>query len=795
MPERFLKDLRQMKYSARERWALALLVTAGIFSQPLLAVTPTWFDINPSQSNGDRNSGSSGRVNHVGAASDLSRVYAATEWGGLYTSFDMGNSWVRINTFSPSATWDVKVDPSNNMKVYATSFYDGRLRQRQSGISISNNAGNTWTTVDIPTLDTLNCQLFNAQNEPSGWQIAINPTNSQTVFVGTNCGLARTLDGGGTWTFIEPTPNAKVAEQVFAVIAQGAATVDVISSNGHFRSTDNGGSWSPVPSPPGPVSTNSGVGVGLAASPAESYVLFAENTTDIWESDNGGTTFTSLVLPLKGSQSNVQGRIPFVKTNQLSTSNQFDVWYGDINVFKTTATNPSTLAPGGNLRAPKNSWTSTQDSAHDDTGDIMFDPRARAGACPQLFTGDGGIFDNTQVNNPSCQGPSWQQPNVTPHATWIWGFDGVGLSPGIHGITYGLQDDGGFAATNVAEGFSPPPPNWNNFVCCDLSSDATQPGNIVDVDGSYPGRAFELFIRGQNGSGGGQISNYPSGALFNGFTSGRQVAESGQTFAINLSGCPSTLVPCPVGEGVYFGNGGSSWTSLNAPTAPTSSGGSIKIAKLGGQPNIFYNTSSGSPETPGVLFVSTLVATTGAPGSNWTPIPLPDGISTVTVYDADPNDGRRIIISGIENETNNFQIWMTVDLGAHWTHLTKLENEMLRTNADGVSVFENHTTQGPTEFEGFGTYWQPSMIQFDPLNSTTIVAGAMDSGVFLSLDDGANWQIINDPTNPTSASPPIPRPLYAHFSPGRFNANTAAFDVWVGARGAGVRKVVIDQTP
>jgi hypothetical protein len=87
------------------------------------------------------------------------------------------------------------------------------------------------------------------------------------------------------------------------------------------------------------------------------------------------------------------------------------------------------------------------------------------------------------------------------------------------------------------------------------------------------------------------------------------------------------------------------------------------------------------------------------------------------------------------------------------------------------------------------------MFQFNPRDPTTIVAGAMDAGIFLSLDDGNNWQIISDPTNPTSASPPIPRPLHAYFSPGRFNANTAAFDVWVSTRGAGVRKVVIDQPP
>jgi hypothetical protein len=791
-----------MRSCARQRFAWIVPVLAAALAQPLIAVTPAWFDINPSQSNGNggRNGTSSGRVNHVGAASDLSRVYAATEWGGLYTSFDQGNNWVRINTFSPSATWDVKVDPGNNQRVYATSFFDGRATQQQSGISISNDAGNTWTPVNIPVLDNLNCKLNRAQSEPSGWQIAINPNNPNFVFVGTNCGLARSLDRGNTWSFVDPSPGDQRAEQVFAVLAQDSQTVDVISSNGHFRSLDNGNTWTPVPTAPGPVSP-SGVTAGLAASPRESYVLFAENSTNIWESDDGGNSWpTSLALPLRGNATNVQGRISFIKTNQLSTSDQFDVWYGDVNLFKTTATTPSTLAPGGTARAPLNSWANMQGSAHDDNGDIMFDPKARAGSCPKLFTSDGGVFTNSQVNNPDCQGPGWQQPNTTPHATWLWGFDGIQLSPGTHGITYGLQDDGGFAATNVAEGFNPPPPNWNNYVCCDLISNVEQSGNVLDVEGSAPGpRAFQLFIHNQDGSGGNEVSKYPSGALFSpGIfspgTSGKQIAGFGQNaFAINLQFCPSGKTPC--GEGVYFTNDitNPSWTSLGAPFSATSSGGNIKIAKLGGQPNVFYNTSNGNPETPGVLFVSTLIGGRGtAGGANWTPINLPPGILSVNTYDTDSNDGRRIIVSGID-ANNNFEIWKTGDLGANWLRLPQLENLMLRSTPSGGGIFLNHTTVGPLTFESFGTYWQPSMFQFNPLNSTTIVAGAMDAGIFVSLDDGNSWQIISDPTNPTSASPPIPRPLFAHFSPGRFNASTASFDVWIGARGAGVRKVVIDQ--
>lgn len=752
-------------------------------------VRATWFDINPSQTNDGDNGGSSGRVNHVAAASDFSRVYAATEWGGLYTSFDQGNTWVRINTFTPSATWDVKVDPRNNRRVYATSFFDGRVPSRvQSGISISDDAGTTWRAVDIPTLDTLPCALNQAQNNPSGWQIAINPSDSRFVFAGTNCGLGRSLDGGTTWSFVDPSPGDRSAEQVFAVVAQDTQTVDVISSKGHFRSLDNGTNWSLAPAGPGPQSPGSGVGSNLAASPRESYVLLAQNGGNIFESDDGGNSWpTSLALPLRNGQSNVQGRIPFIKTN-LTTSSQFDVWFGDVNLFKTTANIPSTLTPGGPARTPLNSWSNMQKSAHWDNGDIMFDPRFQAGSCPKLFTSDGGVFRNTKRDGPGCQDPDWNQPSITPHATWVWGFDGV-KSGDRHAITFGVQDNGGWAATNVAEGFNPPGPNWNNYFCCDVGSNVSQPGNILSIEGSHNGgRSFTLSFRNPDGGGSGDIGNYPSNGTLNSFTSGRQVAGFGpNAFAVHMS------------DGVYFANDirSPSWSSLNAPNSPTSSSGSIKVAKLGGRPNVFYLTSDGNPENPGVIFISTLIGASGAPGSNWTPVNLPRGIGSVNVYDADPNDGRHLIISGINSAPpNNFEIWRTRDLGANWVRLPQLENLMLRAAPPRFAgIFVNQAVQGPTEFEAFGTYWQPSMMQFNPLDPTTIITGAMDAGIFLSLDDGDNWQIISDPTNPSSDAPPIPRPLYAHFSPGRFNASTASFDVWVGARGAGVRKVVINQPP
>jgi hypothetical protein len=800
-----------MRQQAFGRIGLTLLVLCGARGQVFAETTFTWFDINPSRSNldsDDPNGASGGRVNHVGAASDLSRVYAATEWGGLYQSFDQGNTWVKINTFTPSATWDVKVDPGNNQRVYATSFFDGRVNP-QSGISISDDAGTTWRAVNIPVLNTLNCFANNAAAQPAAWQIAINPSNSAFVFVGTSCGLARSLDTGATWTFIDPSPG-NLAEQIFAVIAHGPQIVDVVGSNGHFRSTDNGNTWSAAAVPPGPVAGVVGAGVSIAVSPSENYVLLAANTQipaapalagiNIWESQDGGATWpTSLTPPTLNGQSIAQNRIPFIKTNQLSASTQFDVWFGDTNLFKTTAITPSTAAPGGAQRTPQNSWTKQQDGAHWDVGDVMFDPRFAAGACPTLFTNDGGVYRNTSPNNPGCQGPSWDQPVITPHATWIWGLDGIRRQPGNHALTYGLQDDGGYAATVVAEGHNAPTPTWNNYFCCDVSHNSEGAGRMWSIDGSFNGgRAFRLYSRNLDGSGDNEIPTYPSAQLFRFGQSGKNIAPfGGNGYAVNITAGASPPPARPGNSGdVYFTNDITSnpvgWTGLSSPTAPTSGVGSLKIANLSGFPNVYYHSGGGNPENRGQIFRSTLVGTTGAPGSSWVGLPLPAGIGSVTAWDVDPTNGNRAIIAGIDLTVTSFQIHITQDFGVSWTRLTALENLML--SPGGTPTFLNRAIQGKnTGTFNFGTYWQPSLFKFNPIDPTTIVAGAIDAGVFLSLDDGATWESISNPVSPSSTSPHIPRPLFAYFSPGRFAADTSAFDVWVGTRGSGVMKVVLER--
>ena len=261
-------------------------------------------DINPNSSNFDAhdpNSASGGRVSGLASvAGDNQTYYAASEFGGIYKSTDAGQTWMFLPGHRPLATWDVEVDPSNTQRVYATSFYDGRVASI-AGINVSSDGGTTWThpTTAAPPA-AFNC-IAARRTEPSAFGISIRPDAANNVFVGTNCGVAISTDSGATWTFVDPTPGTP-ATDVWDVVAQGGGPtgqgiVDICGDDGHFRSTDGGLNWVGgliIPD------ANVGNSCSIAASPDEPNVIFVvvdwTNATGntqprIFESDDGGLTW------------------------------------------------------------------------------------------------------------------------------------------------------------------------------------------------------------------------------------------------------------------------------------------------------------------------------------------------------------------------------------------------------------------------------------------------------------------------------------------------------------------------
>lgn len=739
---------------------LLWLGSAPAFAQFTSSVT----EINPDSSTldaTDADGASGGRVNGLARASNGTTFYAASEWGGLWMSTDTGRTWAHLYNHLPMATWDVEVDPNDANKVYATSLYDGRVASL-AGISVSSDGGATWTRPASATPPVGFCTVEARRTEPSAFGISIDPANTQSVSIGTNCGLARSTDGGATWTFIDPTP-ADGADNVWDVVVHDGGTIDLCGDDGHQRSTDGGANWTTAA-----VATLPGGRCSIAASPDESYVLFAVVGTTIYESDDGGASWpTTLTNP------RAQGRIPFVATNQ-RTGATFDLWFGDVQLHRASCTTPAPAAAGGAARCPTNTWTgpfTRSAGGHDDTGDLAFDPTVAVNACPVLLSSDGGVYYNTVTTSPGCHSPAWEQPDTTPHALWLFAMDGATQAgTTTEDLYFGNQDNGTFAAADAGAAA----PTWNNPRCCDSFDVSASPTNVVYTRCCFsPGRSNRLFLRNQGMVGGGEVNTYPAGNL-QGFRPVDILDRWGpDDYALVTTGgvfITTNITTNPI-----------VWTQLGAATSPANARG-VKAAVTGGTPTFYVQAGNADGRSQDQLWSFTGTAAGGA----WTQIQPPGNVGGFGIFDVHPNNPLRLIASHLQPGANP-QMILSTDGGANWTNLAPLDTLMT-----GGGQFQYQNQRGPTNFTAFSGYPEPTLVAFDPADSDIIVAGAADAGVFVSIDGGTAWTLVTDPFDPVdSGRPHIPRPWFAYFDHEPFSLLSETVNIYLGTQGRGVWRIML----
>jgi|GEM_PF-1863236 len=788
----------------------------------------TFKDVSPDRSSYDSidpDAASGGRTNAITVdPNNKSVLYAATEWGGLYKSTNGGNNWTRLDGHRPVATWDVKVDPSNSNRVYATSFFDGRASSL-AGINVSTDGGTTWTRPASATPPLGFCANPADRTEPSAFGISIDPTNSARVYVGTSCGLAISTDSGVTWTYSTPiAPGTAVS--IWDVAAEGNGSgADMCGAAGHYyRST--GGGWI----------AGSGLPSGMCSIAVNPYDpnglnLFATVGTSIYETTDGFNWAPTRTNP------NPQGRIPFVATNKRSLApagRVFDLWFGDTSLYRVqcdsgaagvrcgsgnspawspqvlvcSSTTTTTCTIDANCPAGetcKKAGYTRSNGGHDDMGGIAFDPSAANDACPIAMSSDGGVFVNLSIASPTCQTPSWEQPIKTPHALWPFSLSGADLSAANDDHVYfGNQDNGEFGAFDAGQ----TTPAWTADTCCDIFDNVASnvgAGSIIYSGCCSSPRATNFKKKNVDFSGGGVI-NYPSGGLTPGFKFPDVISSWGSSKLAMLT------VDCSPGSGGCVGGDGGLyittnvdavpivWTELGNATEPQGTAGTCSDyppRSCNGSPGVCGGTASCLVRSPCAVYTAKDAATfyvqTGScdgngltdelwrftgtnPAGSWTQVTLPGGAS-FGIFAVDPANSGRLIASAVS--PTDALMYRSGDGGANWTPMPALDS-LMRGGA-GID-FPIKNTRGPAAFTSLTGYYQPTFAEFDPIDPRTIVAGGADSGLFYTKDDGASWQVLTDPRNShTSGIPHLPRPRHAYFSEADHNKS-----IYVSSQGRGV---------
>ncbi len=673
--------------------------------------------------------------------SNANIVLAATELGGLYRSTNGGTSWSHVDSLPMTMMRDVEFAPTDPNLVIATGNADTHTSD-QGGVWRSTNGGSSWTHIaDL-------CTPGNA------YGAAIAPTGSPgniTVYVTNLCGLMRSTNSGGSFTSVYPGGACCQAfEDVQLNFVGGNIQVDTCGTQGFFRSSDNGGTWSPVDntSPVNQATSNAAFPCTIAVAPGDPNTVFIASFrknqpsplcgAQLYETDNANATPPTWV-DMKPCGNDRNGRTPWVLTHPSVTSDatKFEVFFGN-----TTRTNHQTCSY---TTTPRCKVGTSDDLGNwplydgalphngSDPTDIEFDPSSPNG-CAILESGDGGIF---KVNN--CTMTPTYSATTGLNALDALSIQGsVYTSPAHTDLYFGTQDNGLYASGDGGA-------TWRDVALWDIY------GLLADHNG--PGS--RVLYRVCCGDGIGQANEDFS-------------SNTGWSSAPPL---PPGTAPATNNFWAQFGNGDYVWMTPDASNPPnwtlyvtTNNGGSW--AQLGPSP---------LPGGPACCSPLGAVQASGPPGSPTFYLHLSVGGNNTVYKVTGPLNSTATVANVTGTLVNPAFMSVNPSNPALLYAYDQGPQVIMRSTTGGASwVADNGLTNALTRGGLFTFNGQASTIAFDP-NSSAILAGTVDAGVFASLDNGTTWVSVRG----SDVIPRIPN----------FFFDERTLDIYAASQGRGVWKV------
>ena len=161
-----------------------------------------------------------------------SNIFAGTNGGGVFKSTNGGTSWSAINSGVTSLNiTSVAIDPTDSQNVYVTTMAVSNINvglYLGGPVFKSANGGASWNALNIGG---------------DFATVAIDPTNSQTVYVGIyGHGIYKSTDGGASWASISTfTAGQYITSLVIDPI--NSQIIYAVAGSNVSQSNDGGLSW------------------------------------------------------------------------------------------------------------------------------------------------------------------------------------------------------------------------------------------------------------------------------------------------------------------------------------------------------------------------------------------------------------------------------------------------------------------------------------------------------------------------------------------------------------------------
>jgi photosystem II stability/assembly factor-like uncharacterized protein len=445
---------------------------------------------------------------------DHSVVYAGTN-GGVFKSIDSGAHWSPINAGLPRPGVDgnggpyiysLAIDPQNTATVYAgVSFFGDLLFAEPSGRGVykSDDGGNSWHAAN----DGIQGRIVYA--------LALDPATPTALFAAGKLDPARhgpaqvfrSTDGGASWSVSLPL----IFDYVFdlAIDPQAPATTYAATTEGLFKTTDGGNTWTAL---------NSGLTItnvsALAINPTDSSIVYAGTRGGgVFKSTNAGSSWGPVNTGLTGS---------FVRALEIDPQSPATLYAGleDGAIFKTTNEGATWTPINSGLPPPRigqsgPGWGIDSLAIDPETPTIVY-----------AATEQNGVFKT--VNG----GDHWSRTTLSSTRVFSIAVNSTAskLSVGATGLVYMRSDEGEWTFGNQNPPLGP-----------------GVRGSVVALDPLVPTTAY--------GATGGLEKTTDGGATWSGVLAG--------VFTVALDPIvPSTVYAGGIGAHKSV-DGGATWTEIN----------------------------------------------------------------------------------------------------------------------------------------------------------------------------------------------------------------------------------------